>query len=128
MKLDRDKVRALLGGEWPASVEGYEGFVWDAVDHWRLEYGEFVPYGGGEPAPGPNLKLVPIPLDDVIAHWFEVLYVGDAYPPAKTTKVEDALAMAWLLYDALGVTLEVFEVRNGERTLICRVPPEKPEA
>lgn len=58
--IPREVVLALLGGVWPDSGESKcwsSGFVWDAVDHFRVESGLLVPYAGGLPAPGPDLKL-----------------------------------------------------------------------
>jgi len=63
MKFSKEMVLEMLGGEYP-SVVGYKGFCWDAIDHWVIENGFFIPMDGFSfPVPGPSLKLVPIALD-----------------------------------------------------------------
>ena len=59
--IPRSTVLAMLGGQWPDSGESSEwpsGFAWDAVDHFEVEDGVLVPYVGGHPAPGPDLRLI----------------------------------------------------------------------
>jgi len=59
--IPRSTVLAMLGGRWPDSGESSEwpsGFAWDAVDHFEVEDGVLVPYAGGLPAPGPDLRLI----------------------------------------------------------------------
>lgn len=53
-------VRAMLGGKWP-SEERTRGFCFDAVDHYRIEKGDLVPYDGFNEAPGPDFKLIMVP-------------------------------------------------------------------
>lgn len=65
---DNDIVLALLGGVWPNTrftsgnngTSVYDGFCFDAVGEWRLEGNMLVPYDGGLPMDGPNLKLIPV--------------------------------------------------------------------
>jgi hypothetical protein len=55
-------VKAMLGGEWPEDVPGYEGFCFDAVEVYHLEDGFLVPYDGlGGIIPGPDFKISPVP-------------------------------------------------------------------
>ena len=59
--IPRATVLAMLGGQWPdsgGSSHWPSGFAWDAVDHFEVEDGALVPYAGGLPAPGPDLRLV----------------------------------------------------------------------
>ena len=58
--VSKEKVLELLGGEWPDSGDSASwpsGFSWEFVSHFVVEEGELVPYAGGLPAPGPNLRL-----------------------------------------------------------------------
>ncbi len=53
-------IQELCGGEFPDSGNSKHwpsGFFWNKCEY-HLENGELVPYGGGLPAPGPNLRLV----------------------------------------------------------------------
>ena len=61
VRIERDLVLAMLGGVWPDSGQSADwpsGFCWHTVDHFEVEAGVLVPYRGGMPAPGPDLKLV----------------------------------------------------------------------
>lgn len=63
MMFTRQQVKAMIG-EWPDSgnVAGYpSGFLWSEVDHFELIDGELVPFSGGLPMDGPNLKLQMVP-------------------------------------------------------------------
>lgn len=58
--VSKEKVLELLGGAWPDSGDSESwpsGFAWECVSHFVMEEGELVPYAGGLPAPGPNLRL-----------------------------------------------------------------------
>jgi len=43
----------LIIGEFPYA----DGFTWEAVEYFKLEYGVWQPYAGDEILPGPGLKL-----------------------------------------------------------------------
>ncbi len=50
----------IAGGEWPELPKKYEGFSWSSVDHYEVENGVLVPYLGGLPMDGPDLKLIAV--------------------------------------------------------------------
>ncbi|MHA2429294.1 MAG: hypothetical protein ACXADB_14830 [Candidatus Hermodarchaeia archaeon] len=63
LELPPEFVLQLLGGRWPRSQDyGYQpGFDWEQADHFTIENGDLVPYSGGHPMDGPNLRLDAIP-------------------------------------------------------------------
>ena len=48
-----EQVRALCGGKFPET----NGFAWETVKHFRLEYGLLQPYNGDTILPGPGLEI-----------------------------------------------------------------------